>query len=103
MGVLQDISRLDENIQRIRMCDCVNWKLSRKGDFLFFPEIILCVALHQSDSEAPEVAEFWEAEAKANQARDTIRLGSFVFVGQQIAKKRYPCGGSKLALQFEAI
>jgi len=57
MGVLQSISKADESYQRIpkdpRLKEVSDYL--RKGEFLFFPEIILCIALHDGDSESQDV------------------------------------------------
>jgi hypothetical protein len=73
MGVLQDISRPDNNIQRVpkdeRLREISDYL--KKGDFLFFPEVILCIALHDADPETPEVTDFWEAVKQGRSVRVT--------------------------------
>src|ERR1035441_9305303 len=61
MGVLQDISTPDANIQRVpkdeRLKDIGDFL--KKGEFVFFPEIILCVGLHEEDDEAVDVVSLY--------------------------------------------
>src|ERR1035437_4754646 len=61
MSVLQDISMPDESIQRVpkdeRLKEIGDYL--KKGEFLFFPEVVLCVNLHEQDDEAVDVASFF--------------------------------------------
>ena len=73
MGVLQDISTADSNIQRIPKDERLReiGEYLQKGDFLFFPEVILCASLHDGDVETLEVTEFWTAVKQGRSKRVT--------------------------------
>lgn len=62
MGVLQDISEPPRDIQRIpkdeRLKEVGNYL--RKGELVFFPEIILCVCLHEEAVTSDIAAAFFE-------------------------------------------
>jgi hypothetical protein len=89
LGVLQDISKPDDNIQRIpkdeRLREIGDYL--KKGDFLFFPEVILCIALHDADPESPEVAQFWEA-VKQGQSERVRRFANGLRVSSAVTKSR---------------
>lgn len=61
MGVLQDISKPDENIQRVPQDDRLKeiGDFLKNGTFVFFPEVILCVSLHDQDDETDDVASLY--------------------------------------------
>ena len=63
MGMLQDISKYDENIQRIPKDERLKeiGEFLKKGEFLFFPEVVLLVSLHDGDPETETVARFYES------------------------------------------
>jgi hypothetical protein len=62
MGVLQDISKPDENVQRVPRDERLREirEYLRKGEFVFFPEVILCVGLCDSDMPTDAVARLYE-------------------------------------------
>jgi hypothetical protein len=57
MGILQDISKPDNNIQRIPKNERLKeiGDFLKKGEFVFFPEVVLCVGLHEGDNETEAV------------------------------------------------
>jgi hypothetical protein len=61
MSVLQDMSKPDESIQRIPKDERLReiGEYLKKGEFLFFPEVVLCVNLHDQDDETVDVAGFY--------------------------------------------
>ena len=74
MGVLQDIPKPDNNIQRIpkdeRLKEIGDYL--KKGEFLFFPEVILCVTLNNTDLDTQEVALFSEDVKQPSRFLTTI-------------------------------
>ncbi|RYZ92560.1 MAG: hypothetical protein EOP06_03935 [Proteobacteria bacterium] len=75
MGVLQDISVPPADIQRVpkdaRLKEVGDYL--RKGDLVFFPEVILCACLHDEDVTSDIAAEFFE-KVKIGQS---FKRGSF--------------------------
>lgn len=63
MGVLQDVSKPDENIQRIPKDEQLKevGDFLKNGEFVFFPEMILCAALNDSDKDTDAVITFYES------------------------------------------
>lgn len=61
MSVLQDISTPDANIQRVPKDERLKeiGDFLRKGEFVFFPEVVLCVSLHDDDDETADVTRFY--------------------------------------------
>jgi hypothetical protein len=93
MGVLQDISAPDESIQRLpkdeRLKEIRDYL--KKGEFLFFPEVILCVDMHKLDPDNQRPAAFiindvnklWESVQQGHPVRglrftNGIRLSTVV-------------------------
>ena len=85
LGVLQDISSPDENIQRIpkgeRLKDVGNFL--KNGEFLFFPEVVLCVELDTEKIESDSVSTFFGKVSKGEAFRTTqfahgLRISSTV-------------------------
>lgn len=68
MGVLQDLSAPPEDIQRVppgdRLEEIGNYL--RKGELVFFPEVILCMCLHE-DEVTSEAAEMLFSNVKTGQ------------------------------------
>jgi hypothetical protein len=99
MGVLQDISKRDDNIQRVpkdeRLKEIGDYL--KKGDFLFFPEVILCIALHDKDPATPEVDQFWAAVTQGQSKRVT-RFANGLRVSSAVSKSRKK--GDIRAVQF---
>ena len=62
MGVLQDISAPPQDIQRILNDDRLKevGEYLRKGELVFFPEVILCTSLHDADVTSEIGASFFE-------------------------------------------
>lgn len=62
MGVLQDISEAPEDIQRVprdaRLKEIGDYL--RKGELVFFPEVILCACLTDEESPSDSVSELFE-------------------------------------------
>ena len=67
MSVLQDISEPDESIQRVPKDERLKeiGEFLKKGEFVFFPEVVLCVSLHEEDNETPDVASLYPSYAPA--------------------------------------
>jgi hypothetical protein len=89
MGVLQDISEPDKNIQRIprdeRLKEIGDYL--KKGEFLFFPEVILCVTLNDTDLDTQDVALFLE-DVKQGKARPVTRFANGVRISSVVSKSR---------------
>ena len=61
MGIIQDISEAPKDIQRVpkdQRLKEIGAYLS-KGEFLFFPEVILCACLHDDDVTSEIAAAFF--------------------------------------------
>lgn len=58
LGVLQDISKPDDNIQRVPKDERLReiGDFLKKGEFVFFPEIVLCIGLHEGEVETEDIA-----------------------------------------------
>jgi hypothetical protein len=91
MGVLQSISKPDENIQRVPKDERLReiGEYLKKGDFLFFPEVILCVALNDTDKEMQEVNELWEAVKQGRPAR-IKRFAHGLRISSVVSKSKKP-------------
>ena len=85
MGVLQSISQPDESFQRVpkdnRLRDVE--KYLKKGELVFFPEVILCVTLSGESVHDDEVATFFQEvqqgkKAKARTFASGLHLSSVV-------------------------
>lgn len=89
MEVLQSISKPDDNIQRVPKDERLReiGEYLKKGDFLFFPEVILCVALNESDDEVPEINEFWEA-VKGGRASRPMRFAQGLRISSSVSTSR---------------
>lgn len=72
MGVLQDISKPDDNIQRIPKDERLKeiGDFLKKGEFVFFPEVVLCVGLHEEDTETEAVASFYSSVQQGKPFRE---------------------------------
>lgn len=99
LGTLQDISKTDDTIQRVpkdsRLKEIGDYL--RQGDYLFFPEVILCVALEGTDSENQDVSKFWE-NVKQGQATRMTRFGDGLRMSSAVSKSRKK--GDIRAVQF---
>ena len=89
IGVLQKISQPDANYQRIpkdpRLREISDYL--KKGEFLFFPEIILCTALNEGEEDSLQVSEFWEA-VRRGQSKRTIRFAKGIRLSSTVTKSR---------------
>jgi hypothetical protein len=63
MGLLQDISKPDDNIQRVPKDERLKeiGDFLKKGEFVFFPEVVLCIGLHEEDAEIEAVADLYSS------------------------------------------
>jgi len=68
MSVLQDISTPDKSIQRVPKDERLKeiGDFLKKGEFLFFPEVVLCVNLHDEDDVSADVASFYTSVQQGN-------------------------------------
>ncbi len=89
MGILQDISQASEDYQREadprRLKDI--GKYLRKGELVFFPEVILCVALNNDEKEPEAVSHFYEL-VKSGQASKVIRFANGLRISSTVAHSR---------------
>jgi hypothetical protein len=107
LGVLQAISKADESYQRTpkdpRIKEISDYLKS--GEFLFFPEVILCATLHDGESETPEVNQLWEAIKQGRSKRmmrfvNGIRLSSVVSRSRKVEDIRAVQFYQTATLQF---
>ena len=75
MGILQDISKPPPDIQRVprdeRLREVGDYL--RKGEFVFFPEIILCACLHDGDVTSVRVMPaFCSADRRSKSSRFSV-------------------------------
>lgn len=89
MGVLQDISEAPKDIQRIpkdeRLKEVRDYL--RKGELVFFSEVVLCACLHDDDMTSDVTAAFFEKV----RAGEPFRSGHFangVTISSMVAKSR---------------
>jgi hypothetical protein len=63
MSILQDISKPDDSIQRIPKDERLKevGDFLKKGEFVFFPEVVFCISLHEGEDEAEDVAAFYNS------------------------------------------
>jgi hypothetical protein len=89
LGVLQDISKADDNIQRVprdeRLREIGDYL--KKGEFLFFPEVILCAALSDSDLVTSDVTLLFN-DVQQGQARRAITFGNGLRISSVVSKSR---------------
>ena len=90
MGVLQDISKPDDSIQRIPKDDRLKeiGAFLKKGEFVFFPEVVLCVGLREDDTESEQIASFYRnihqgTSFKAMKFAHGLRISSSVSRSQK--------------------
>jgi len=77
LGLLQDISAPPDDIQRVpkdeRLKEIGNYL--RKGELVFFPEIILCASLHDGDSTSENAAVLFEKVKAGDPFRSSFDYG----------------------------
>lgn len=89
MGILQDISKPDENIQRIPKDERLKeiGDFLRKGEFVFFPELILCIGLTDDDAESEVVERLYE-NVKSGIPSRTLRFAKGLRFSSVVAHSR---------------
>jgi len=89
MGVLQDISKPDENIQRVPKNERLKeiGEFLKKGEFIFFPEMILCASLNESDKDTDAVTTFYE-NVKSGKASKVIRFAKGLRLSSVVGHSR---------------
>lgn len=99
MGVLQDISAAPQDIQRVpedaRLKEVGDYL--RKGELVFFPEIILCASLHDDDLTSDIAASFF-ANVKAGEPFKSGHFAHGVTINSMVNKSRGT--GDIRAMQF---
>jgi hypothetical protein len=89
MGVLQDISAAPQDIQRVpkdaRLKEVGDYL--RKGELVFFPEIILCASLHDGDLTSDIAASFF-AKVKAGESFKSGHFAHGVTINSTVNKSR---------------
>src|SRR5437763_17164177 len=89
LGVLQDISEAPNDIQRVpkdeRLREVSNYL--RKGELVFFQEIILCTGLHDGDVTSDIASAFFE-KVKAGQPSTAGRFADGITISARVAKAR---------------
>jgi hypothetical protein len=89
MGILQDISEPPKDIQRVPRDDRLKeiGEYLRKGQLVFFPEIILCACLHEEEETSETATAFFEKV----QSGSPFRSGHFangVTISSAVSKSR---------------
>ena len=91
MGVLQDISEPPKDIQRIprdeRLKEVGDYL--RKGELVFFPEVILCACLHDEDVTSDIAAAFF-AKVKAGTSFKSGHFANGVTISSSVSTSRGP-------------
>jgi hypothetical protein len=99
MSVLQDVSMPDESIQRVpkdeRLKEIGDYL--KKGEFLFFPEVVLCVNLHDQDDETVDVASFYTSVQQGKAFRG-VKFAHGLRVATSVSKSSK--SGDIRAVQF---
>ncbi len=89
MGVLQDISEAPADIQRTpkdgRLKEIGEYL--RKGELVFFPEVILCAYLHEGDVPSDLVAGFF-SKVQQGEAFKTGKFAGGLSISSTVAKAR---------------
>jgi hypothetical protein len=89
MGVLQDISEAPEDIQRKpkdgRLKEIGDYL--RKGELVFFPEVILCACLHEGEVPSDLVAALY-AHVQRGEPFRTGKFAGDLFVSSTVTKAR---------------
>jgi len=89
MGVLQIISKADDNIQRVPKDDRLKEvrDFLKKGEFVFFPEVVLCVGLDGGEIEADSVGKLYE-QVKSGEGSKSLRFANGLRLRTTVAKSR---------------
>lgn len=91
MGILQDLSEAPKDIQRVpkdaRLKEVGDYL--RKGELVFFPEIILCASLHDGDLTSDMAAAFF-AKVKAGEAFRSGHFAHGVTISSTVNRSRGP-------------
>jgi len=89
MSVLQDISTPDESIQRVPKDERLKeiGAYLKKGEFLFFPEVVLCVNLHDQDDETVGVASFYSS-VQQGKAFKSVKFAHGLRVATTVSRSR---------------
>lgn len=89
MGVPQDISAPPEDIQRVpkdeRLKEVGDYL--RRGEMVFFPEIVLCASLHNGDVTSDIAAAFFE-KVKAGKPSRSGRFAGGITINTVVSKSR---------------
>jgi hypothetical protein len=89
MGVLQDISEAPQDIQRVpkdaRLKEVGDYL--RKGELVFFPEVILCASLHDGDVTSDIAAAFF-AKVKAGEPFKSGHFAQGLTINSMVNKSR---------------
>lgn len=90
MGVLQHISKPPVDVQRIpkdeRLKEIGDYL--RKGELVFFPEVILCACLHVEDASSELAAELF-AKVKAGEAfKNSAKFADGMKISTSVSKSR---------------
>jgi len=89
MGILQDISEAPEDIQRKpkdgRLKEISDYL--RKGELVFFPEVILCACLHEGEVPSDLVAALY-AHVQRGEPFRTGKFAGDLFVSSTVTKAR---------------
>jgi len=89
MGVLQDVSAPPQDIQRVprdeRLREVGDYL--RKGEMVFFPEIILCACLHDEDITSNIAADLFE-KVKAGEPFKNGKFAQGVTIKTSVSKSR---------------
>lgn len=99
MGSLQDISEAPTDIQRLPKSERLKevGEYLRKGELVFFPEIILCTCLHDGDVTSPTVSGFFE-KVKNGEAFKHGKFTDGITISSSVSKSRSP--GDIRAVRF---
>jgi len=99
MGVLQDISKPDESIQRVPKDERLKeiGDFLKKGQFVFFPEVVLCVGLHEDDTESEQVANLYTNVHKGD-SFSAMKFAHGLRVSSSVKRSQKP--GDIRAVQF---
>lgn len=91
MGVLQDISKIDENIQRIpkdeRLKEVSDFL--KRGEFVFFTEVVLCIGLHEGEEDTAEVNGLYE-NIKQGTPFKTLKFENGLKVSSSVRRTQKP-------------
>lgn len=89
MGVLQDISAAPKDLQRVRKDSRLKEVADflKRGEFVFFPEVILCAQLTDEDQSADEAARLFES-VKAGSKFSGGKFAQGISIQSQVQRSR---------------